>query len=272
PKEPPPPPPPEQPWSQVKSEVVHLDDETFKPFLKRKKHALVMFYAPWCVHCKRAKPEFQSAAEELKDDPKVALAAVDCTEHSGICSAYDVAGYPTFKYFSYLKTVSEYTKGKMAADFVNFIRDQSGTTAPPASLPPTTPPSPTPKPKGKPKSWWDDSLGGSYVQSLKSGNFQAFLDGQDSVLVMFYAPWCKFSQELKPAFAGAALRLHSEQVLGKLAAVDAAEEKTLASKWKVNSLPALKFFRRGNGVMRLMCFVSLGAPSKAQSLCSAADS
>ena len=47
PKEPPPPPPPEAPWSEEKSEVVHLNEESFKPFLKKKKHVLVMFYAPW---------------------------------------------------------------------------------------------------------------------------------------------------------------------------------------------------------------------------------
>jgi len=29
------------------SDVVHLTEETFKPFLKKKKHVLVMFYAPW---------------------------------------------------------------------------------------------------------------------------------------------------------------------------------------------------------------------------------
>lgn len=46
PKEPPPPPPPEKPWSEEKSEVVHLNDENYKPFLKKKKHVLVMFYAP----------------------------------------------------------------------------------------------------------------------------------------------------------------------------------------------------------------------------------
>lgn len=46
PQEPPPPPPPEIPWSEQKSEVVHLTDETFKSFLRKKKHVLVMFYTP----------------------------------------------------------------------------------------------------------------------------------------------------------------------------------------------------------------------------------
>lgn len=56
PKEPPAPPPAEGPWADEQSEVVHLNEETFKPFLKKKKHVLVMFYAPckypffFCTH------------------------------------------------------------------------------------------------------------------------------------------------------------------------------------------------------------------------------
>jgi len=46
PKEPPPPPAPEASWEETPSEVQHLHDADFKPFLKKKKHALVMFYAP----------------------------------------------------------------------------------------------------------------------------------------------------------------------------------------------------------------------------------
>ena len=55
PAEPPPPPPPETPWSEEPSDVVHLDEENFKSFLKKKKHVLVMFYAPWCGHCKKGR-------------------------------------------------------------------------------------------------------------------------------------------------------------------------------------------------------------------------
>ena len=42
----PPAPPVETPWDETESDVVHLSDESFKSTLKKKKHALVMFYAP----------------------------------------------------------------------------------------------------------------------------------------------------------------------------------------------------------------------------------
>lgn len=71
-----------------------------------------MFYAPWCGHCKKAKPEFDTAAEYFKEDPRVELAAVDCTRHSSLCAAYSVKGYPTIKYFSYLKTMRDYSGGR----------------------------------------------------------------------------------------------------------------------------------------------------------------
>lgn len=46
PKEPPPAPPPEPAWADIPSEVVHLNEDSFKTQLRSKRHALVMFYAP----------------------------------------------------------------------------------------------------------------------------------------------------------------------------------------------------------------------------------
>lgn len=45
PSEPPKPPPPEVAWEDEETNVVHLDENNFKGYLKKKKHALVMFYA-----------------------------------------------------------------------------------------------------------------------------------------------------------------------------------------------------------------------------------
>ncbi len=60
-----------------------LDLENFESALSSADTALVMFFAPWCGHCKRAKPEFSSAGDLLANDKKKVLAAVDCTVHRG---------------------------------------------------------------------------------------------------------------------------------------------------------------------------------------------
>lgn len=123
PSEPPPPPPPEPEWRDTPSAVHHLDEDNFGSILKKKRHALVMFYAPWCGHCKAAKPEFTAAAERLKPDKKKALAAVDCTKNRELCSEYEVQGFPTFKYFAYGKNPSQYSGGRQEDDFVQFMQN-----------------------------------------------------------------------------------------------------------------------------------------------------
>ncbi|KAH8274021.1 hypothetical protein KR044_008102 [Drosophila immigrans] len=130
PKEPPPPPPPEKSWEEDddNTEVLFLNDETFSTTLKRKKHALVMFYAPWCGHCKHTKPEFTAAANALQDDPRVVFVAVDCTKYAALCAKYNVRGYPTILYFSYLKTKLEYNGGRTSKDFISYMNNPSSAT------------------------------------------------------------------------------------------------------------------------------------------------
>ena len=43
---------------------------------------------------------------------QVAFAAIDCTKYQSVCSAHDVSGYPTFKYFNYGKNAQKYTGGR----------------------------------------------------------------------------------------------------------------------------------------------------------------
>eukprot|EP00178_Gracilaria_changii_P000353 TRINITY_DN1042_c0_g1_i5.p2 TRINITY_DN1042_c0_g1~~TRINITY_DN1042_c0_g1_i5.p2 ORF type:complete len:130 (+),score=24.91 TRINITY_DN1042_c0_g1_i5:2-391(+) len=76
--------------------VAELTDATFEEYVKGKGRALIMFYAPWCGHCKRLKPDYEKAAQENSD---INLARVDCTEHRDLCSKYEVRGYPTLKLF-----------------------------------------------------------------------------------------------------------------------------------------------------------------------------
>uniref|UniRef100_A0A9J8D4Z5 Protein disulfide-isomerase A5 n=2 Tax=Cyprinus carpio TaxID=7962 RepID=A0A9J8D4Z5_CYPCA len=122
------PPPPEKSWDEMPSNVSHLGAEDFREFLKKKKHALVMFYAPWCPHCKNAVPHFTTAAELFKEDRKIAYAAVDCTkgQNHELCKQEGVEGYPTFNYYNYGKFSEKYNGERGEAGFTGFMRNLRG--------------------------------------------------------------------------------------------------------------------------------------------------
>ena len=57
-----------QDWSEEETDVVHLTEEDFTTFLRKKKHVLVMFYAPWCGHCKSAKVRVIPSMRDEEDE------------------------------------------------------------------------------------------------------------------------------------------------------------------------------------------------------------
>lgn len=107
---------------------VVLTDDDFDSKVASLDNVLVMFYAPWCGHCKRLKPEFELAAQSLKDDdPPISLAKVDCTEGGKeTCNRFSVSGYPTLKIFKGGEVASDYNGPREAAGIVKFMRSQVG--------------------------------------------------------------------------------------------------------------------------------------------------
>jgi len=115
------------------SDVLDLSDSNFKDSVADKDIILVEFFAPWCGHCKRLAPEYETAATALKkNDPPVSLAKVDCTEAGKeTCSKYGVSGYPTLKIFRSGEMSQDYDGPRDSSGIISYMKKNSG----PSSVP-----------------------------------------------------------------------------------------------------------------------------------------
>nr|AFK11227.1 protein disulfide-isomerase A3 [Callorhinchus milii] len=106
------------------SDVLDLTDGDFQEEVVDHELMLVEFFAPWCGHCKRLAPEYESAATRLKG--KVPLAKVDCTANTETCNKFGVSGYPTLKIFRDGEESGDYDGPRTADGIVTTLKKQAG--------------------------------------------------------------------------------------------------------------------------------------------------
>merc|ERR1719261_2335052 len=63
------------------------------------KTIFLKFFAPWCGHCKKLKPDWDKLMDSFADSETALVGDVDCTaDGKALCDANGVRGYPTLKY------------------------------------------------------------------------------------------------------------------------------------------------------------------------------
>jgi len=109
-------------------DVITLTQDNFSEVVKNNDKLIVEFYAPWCGHCKKLTPEYESAAGQLKAEG-ITLAKMDATEegNKAISAKYGVKGFPTLKIFRGDETdAADYGGPREAAGIVSYAKKQFG--------------------------------------------------------------------------------------------------------------------------------------------------
>ncbi|XP_057979593.1 protein disulfide isomerase-like 1-3 [Malania oleifera] len=108
-------------------DVVELEEKNFDEYLRKKKHVVVEFYAPWCQHCQNFAPEFAAAATELKGE--AVLAKVDASKESKLAQNYQIQGIPTLLLFSD-GAIKIYKGPRTKDDVVAWVKKKTGPSLP----------------------------------------------------------------------------------------------------------------------------------------------
>merc|ERR1712039_913887 len=98
------------------------------------KTVFVKFFAPWCGHCKRMKPDWDKLMAEFKDSKSALVADVDCTAGGKpLCDANGVRGFPTLKHGD-PNNLEDYKGGRDFDSLKKFATDNLGPTCGPNNL------------------------------------------------------------------------------------------------------------------------------------------
>ncbi|XP_037069790.1 thioredoxin domain-containing protein 5-like [Pollicipes pollicipes] len=214
------------------SSTKQYTSEDFDSKIQENNH-FVKFFAPWCGHCKRLAPTWDELSEKYNqaDDSEVTIARVDCTTDSTVCSAHEVTGYPTLKFFG--KDGGEPVKYKGARDLASlekFIKQQLGQESE-GEDENTSVEVPAPV-KG--------------LMELTGKNFKTATE-KGNHFIKFYAPWCGHCQNLAPTWEALAESLEDDASVN-IAKIDCTADRETCSEFEVKGYPTLLWIQDGKKV------------------------
>ncbi|XP_054266646.1 thioredoxin domain-containing protein 5 homolog [Macrosteles quadrilineatus] len=201
-----------------------------------KRNNFVMFFAPWCSHCKTFSPVWEDLAKDLSESSNIAVAKVDCTIHTELCSNQDITGYPTLKLYKTGAVEGKKFRGSRDVPTLKrFINEELGDEA---DLPSTT----TEGVTVGPVELTDDT----FLDHVSQGNH----------FVKFFAPWCSHCQNLAPTWHELAVSVKDGVTVAK---IDCTQSQKVCSMFNVMSYPTLLWIQNGEQVDAYQGERSLGS-------------
>ncbi len=100
----------------------------FEAFSNENDKCFVMYYAPWCGHCKRAKPEFEKLMKGNKSDVKIMMINSDDKENADLLKSQNIKGFPTIRYYpkGINENYEEYNGERSFDAMLNYVNKVSG--------------------------------------------------------------------------------------------------------------------------------------------------
>jgi thioredoxin-like negative regulator of GroEL len=170
------------------SKVRLLDRNDFFRGVPKKRDApvLVLFYAPWCPHCKSMKTDWERLAETTSS---FSVAAIDVDKFEEVAAQAKVESFPTVRLYHQERMYEYSGHGRTAEDFTKFAQDHL-----------------------------DYFVDSPVVEEFRDiGRIRKFVtDNQKPVAVMMYAPWCKYCKAMKATWTKVAHAIGSNALVGAM--------------------------------------------------------
>lgn len=112
-------------------------DESFNA-LTQEGWSFVLFFAPWCQHCKQLAPSWASLGRKFADDNRIKIGKLDCTANKNSCHQAGVKAYPSMVLFQDGEKVESYEGARNIDGLSIFVKSHLDTVRPLSSryLPP----------------------------------------------------------------------------------------------------------------------------------------